>query len=276
MTNGPLTIGWARGEITPPHKTLVQGQFHTRISDKIVSPLTATAMALEARDEDGAVEQAVFLSCDLPSEGFKDDLLRAIEGRCPDLDRRKITCNGTHTHNAPCVVSGYYDEPENDPEFMKPDEYRLWLAARLADVVERAWASRKPGSVARGFGYAVTGRCRRAVYADGSAAMYGDTNRPDFRGFEACADHAVNLLFAYDAVGDLTGVVDESYPLSVTATSPPGITWTTWVYLASARSRRCCGWTPPRRTTRISCGAWPSTAGWRSSASRPIPVPERS
>ncbi len=43
MANGELTIGWARGDITPPRKTLVQGQFHTRISDKAVSPLTATA-----------------------------------------------------------------------------------------------------------------------------------------------------------------------------------------------------------------------------------------
>lgn len=207
MTKGQLTIGWARGDITPPRKTLVQGQFHTRISDKVVSPLTATALALEVKGESGPGEQAVFLSCDLPAEGFKDDLRRAIAGRCPGLDPDKLTVNATHTHNAPCVRSGFYDEPENDPEFMKPDEYRLWLAARLADVVERAWASRRPGSFARGFGYAVVGRCRRAVYADGSAQMYGQTNRPEFRGFESCDDHAVNMLFTYDSVGDLTGIV---------------------------------------------------------------------
>ena len=43
MANGRLAIGWARGEITPLRKTLVQGQFHTRISSEVVSPLTATA-----------------------------------------------------------------------------------------------------------------------------------------------------------------------------------------------------------------------------------------
>jgi hypothetical protein len=204
---GTLMVGWARGDITPARKTLVLGQFHTRISDRVVSPLTATAMALEVKGGDGGSEQAVLLSCDLPSEGFKADLLQALDGRCPDLDLGKLTINGTHTHNAPCVTSGWYDEPADDPSFMKPDEYRLWLATRLADIVEQAWQGRRPGSMARGFGEALVGRCRRAVYADGSARMYGSTDRPDFLGLESCDDHAVNLLFMRDADGALTGIV---------------------------------------------------------------------
>lgn len=207
MVNGRLSVGWARGDITPPRKTLVQGQFHTRISSQVVSPLTATALALEAKDGDGAAEQAVLLSCDLTSESFKEALLAALEGRCPDFDLRKLTVNCTHTHNAPCTRRGSYEEPENDPEFMDPDEYRAWLVVRLADVVERAWNGRRPGGLARGFGYAVVGRCRRAVYADGSALMYGETNRPDFQGFESCDDHSVNLLFTFSDMGALTGVV---------------------------------------------------------------------
>jgi hypothetical protein len=186
---------------------LVQGQFHTRISNKVVSPLTATALALEVTDADGMAEQALFLSCDLPYEGFKTDLLSALAGRCHDLDRDKITVNGTHTHNAPCQNSGAYEEPENDPEFMKPDEYRLWLVTVLADIIEQAWNGRKSGGISRGFGYAVVGRCRRATYADGSAQMYGNTSQADFRGFESCDDHAVNLLFTRDVTGALTGIL---------------------------------------------------------------------
>ena len=130
MAQGKLVIGWSRGDITPPRKTLVQGQFHTRISAEVISPLTATALALEVEGEGSVREQAVFLSCDLPSEGFKADLLRELDGRCPDLDLSRLTINGTHTHNAPCTARGWYDEPEDDPEFMNPDEYRLWLAVR--------------------------------------------------------------------------------------------------------------------------------------------------
>ncbi len=207
MTSGKLQIGWARGDITPLRKTLLMGQFHARLSTGVLSPLTATALALEVRGADGAVEQAVLLSCDLVCDKFKPDLLRELAGRCPGLDLNKITVNTTHTHAAPTMTRGIYDEPANDPEFLGPDEYRLWLAVRLAETVAEAWNGRKPGSVARGFGYAVVGRCRRAVYADGKAAMYGDTNQPDFIGFESCDDHAINLLFTRDAAGALTGVV---------------------------------------------------------------------
>jgi hypothetical protein len=207
MANGKLWIGWSRGDITPRRKTLLQGQFYARVSGQVISPLTATALALEVRDENGAVEQAVFLSCDLTSEGFKADLLRELDGRCPDLDMSKLTVNATHTHNAPPTRRGIYDEPLDDPEFMNPDEYRGWLAVRLAGIVSVAWNGRQPGSVARGFGYAVVGRCRRAVYADGTARMYGETDRADFHGFESCDDHAVNLLFTRDQAGELTGIV---------------------------------------------------------------------
>ena len=206
MVNGKLSIGWARGDITPSRKTFVQGQFHTRISDRVISPLSATALALEVKG-DAVAEQAVFLSCDLPFEDWKEDLFRELEGRCPDLDRSKITVNGTHTHNAPATRSGVYDEPKNDPDFMTPDEYRRWLAAELADVVETAWNKRRHGGLSRGFGYAVIGRCRRAVYSDGSARMYGDTDREDFRGIESCDDHAVNMLFTRDSAGELTGIL---------------------------------------------------------------------
>jgi len=207
MTQGQLHIGWARGEISPQRRTFVQGQFHTRITDEVLSPLTATAMAVEVKGEQGETEQAVMLSCDLAGYDFKDDLLPSLRDRCPDLDLGKLMINCTHTHTAPSVRRGMYDEPEDDPEFMNPDEYREWLAGRLVDVVERAWNTRRPGSLSRGFGYAVVGRCRRAVYADGSAEMYGETNREDFSGFEACDDHAVNMLFTRGADGALTGMV---------------------------------------------------------------------
>ncbi|MDD5676457.1 MAG: hypothetical protein PHW60_00520 [Kiritimatiellae bacterium] len=207
MIKGTLHIGWSRVEITPPKKTLLQGQFHARISKGIISPLTATALTMEARAPDGAAEQAVFLSCDMPAESFKADLVEKLQGRCPGLDLKKLTINCTHTHTAPPVKSGFYEEPKNDPDFMTPDAYRSWLTDRLAGAVTAAWKDRKPGSISRGFGYAVVGRCRRSTYADGSARMYGQTHQADFRGIEACDDHAVNFLFTHDPAGALSGMI---------------------------------------------------------------------
>jgi hypothetical protein len=207
MIHGKMRIGWARGDISPRQKTFVLGQFHTRVAERIESPLTATALAIEVFDEAGQADQVVFLSCDLANEQIKPALLRALGDRCPDLDRSKLTINCTHTHNAPSMVSGIYDEPEDDADFMQPEAYGAWLAAQLADVVEAAWADRRPGTLSRGFGYAVVGRCRRAVYANGVGAMYGETNEAGFLGFEACDDHTVNLLFTRDTAGNLTGIV---------------------------------------------------------------------
>jgi len=207
MAHGKLHIGWARVNITPPKKSLLQGQFHARLATSVTSPLTATALALETRGADGTLEQAVFLSCDLPAESFKADLLTELRGRCPDLERQKITINATHTHNAPPMQRGWYEEPENDPDFMNPDEYRNFLSERCATAVAEAWDGRRPGAISRGFGYAVVGRCRRATYRDGSARMYGGTDQEDFLGFEACDDHAVNLLFTNDEQGQLNGMI---------------------------------------------------------------------
>lgn len=202
-----LKQGWAHGDITPQQKTFVQGQFHARISDQVVSPLTATVLALEGLDSKGQSEQAVLISCDLPQDFFKPELLLALKDRCPGLDPHKCTIHATHTHNAPCTISGWYEAPEDDPDFMHPEAYRAWLVAQVADLVEQAWTNRQNGSLSRGFSYAVVGRCRRAVYDNGDALMYGDSEHPDFRGFEACDDHAIHLLFLYDSSAQLAGIV---------------------------------------------------------------------
>lgn len=207
MLHGKLLIGWSKTDITPPRKTLIQGQFHARISDTVLSPLTATALAFEVRTHDGSSDQAVLISCDLTNETFKDALVEALEGRCPGLDLEKISINTTHTHTAPATTRGTYVEPENDPDFMNPDEYRKFLVTRLAQAVETAWLDRSPGLVSRGFSYAMVARCRRTVYADGSAMMYGQTDRKDFAGFESCNDNSVNMLFTHNPEGELTGML---------------------------------------------------------------------
>lgn len=207
MPKGKLHIGWSKTDITPSKKSLLQGQFHARLADTAISPLTATALALETRSGDNSVEQAIIVSCDLPGENTKPEVLEKLAGRCPGFDNSKITFNCTHTHNAPPVQSGWYEEPQNDPDFMPPDEYRDFLTTQLADVIDSAWASRKPGAISRGFGYAVVGRCRRATYKDGSARMYGSTSQDDFLALEACDDHAVNMLFMYDDADALTGIL---------------------------------------------------------------------
>ena len=55
-----LYIGWSDVSITPDKTMSLAGQFAERISEYVEKPLTATAMALEAGND-----QMVLVSCDL-------------------------------------------------------------------------------------------------------------------------------------------------------------------------------------------------------------------
>ena len=69
---------------------------------------------------------------------------------------------------------------EERTDVMQPSEYPEFLAGRISDVVAQAWKGRKPGGLSWALSHAVVAHNRRAVYADGTARMYGDTNDPEF------------------------------------------------------------------------------------------------
>lgn len=63
--SGSLAFGWATESITPPGPVAIAGQYHTRISGDVHDPITVTALALETRDAGNALDQALWVSCDL-------------------------------------------------------------------------------------------------------------------------------------------------------------------------------------------------------------------
>ena len=90
---------------------------------------------------------------------------------------------------------------------MPASEYRKFLLERIKSAVIEAWRNRKPGGIASALSFARVGHCRRAVYAGGSAEMYGLTNREDFVGMEGGEDSGVDLLFSFDESRKPTGVI---------------------------------------------------------------------
>ena len=218
---GKLALGWASVDITPPQPVALCGQFQLRISKRVNDPLTATALAVEARDRDGVLDQAVIVSCDVVCIRRVDlERVRAlVKPRVPDLDPSKIILNTTHTHTAPALVDAREENPHPydimatfvyrvpADGVMQPRDYAELLATRVADAVVRAWKARKPGGVSWALSYAVVGHNRRAVYANGRSRMYGATDRPDFDAFESTFDPGIELLFTWDEAKTLTGVV---------------------------------------------------------------------
>jgi hypothetical protein len=198
-----LHVGGATVSITPVRPVALAGQMHTRIARTVESPVTATALALESRDGDKIVDQAVLVSCDLVAidSAVLDRVRKLVGDRVPGLDRRKVVLSATHTHTAPVMKEGDYEIPGDD--VIRPAEYAEFLAAQVAEVIAKAWESRRPGRVGWGLGHAVVAQNRRSIYADGRAQMYGPTDRPDFRGIEGSEDQGVEVLFFWDGAGKL-------------------------------------------------------------------------
>ena len=154
-------------------------------------------LALEARDGDKVVDQAIMVACDLCviRPGIQQGFKKHLAGRLPGFDMDKLFLAATHTHAAPVLLQNRY---QSYGDAMQPKEYVQFLYDRMAVAVVSAWEGRAAGAVAWGLGHAVVGCNRRAVYSNGTAKMYGNTNTPQFRCIEGYEDHAVHILFFYD------------------------------------------------------------------------------
>ncbi len=228
-----LLIGWASRDVSTEKPVNIPGQFHMRISQGILDPVTLTTLVV-----DNADDCVIFLSLDLVviRAGLVDQVRRKVNTMNPKIPVLKILMNATHTHTGP---SHYQDQasawttgsstaqldsvPHDGVEVASSDEYRDFLSTQAAEAICEAYQKRAPGAVAYGYGYAVVAHSRRVVYFDdlskrpqekasgfrvnGKAQMYGNTNDPKFSHYEAGADHFVNLLFTFDTHKKLTGAV---------------------------------------------------------------------
>jgi len=189
-----LHVGAARRNITPDGPIPLSGQMHTRISKAVESPVFAEAIALESRDGQASVDQAILIACDLVAirEGIVDDVRAKLKDKLPGFDASKLVVSATHTHTAPEVRDEAYDLPPDG--IVRPSQYRVLLVDHLAEVAAAAWNARKPGFAGWGLGHAVVAQNRRAVYKFGEAKMYGATNTANFRSIEGYEDHGVEVL----------------------------------------------------------------------------------
>ncbi len=214
-----LLIGWASRDITPDRPVNLCGQFHMRIAKSAQDPVTVTALSITS-----GADALVWVSCDLVmiSREIVEACRERLKRRMPEFPAEKLIASVTHTHTAPDPVGLWH--PPVPPGVMTHREYSEFLAERIVDAVVESWNGRKAGAVSWGYGHAVVGHNRRAVYFDDlskrsdfsdqpgtktekNARMYGNVNDPQFSGLEGYVDHGVNLLFTFDQEKRLTGAV---------------------------------------------------------------------
>jgi hypothetical protein len=254
-----LWIGGASVSITPDRPVALAGQMRTRIARNVESPVTATVLALESRDGEESLDQAVMVSCDLVAirGGFVDAIRESLRDRLPGLDVEKIFFGATHTHTAPVMIEGRYDV--DDPEVISPAEYVEFAAERIGKAITQAWTDRQPGAVGWGLGHAVVAYNRRIVYADGQAQMYGRTDRSDFRRIEGYEDHGVEVLFFWDEEERLIATaVNVACPAQV---------------VEGRSAVNADFWHPVRETLREKYGENLVVLGWTGAAGDQAPRP---
>ena len=207
-----LNIGWAEADITPPltKRVPLDGQYYQRLADTkdpIHTRLKFVAAAIQRGGD-------YFLMGTIDNEcvwGPWQDRVRArVHELVPEIAPEHVFINCIHTHCAPAIRhSGTPKGAEMErkqPDVWGPNEYADFALERAAAAFVEAWKGRKPGGVRRAFGSARIGHCRLALYADGSAQMYGDTTRPDFVRMLESEDDGVEMLFTVNANGKYTGV----------------------------------------------------------------------
>ena len=212
----PLMIGWANADITPGKPVQLAGQHYARVSEGVLDPVTATALAVSAGD--GESERAIFITCDLVSisDNLRDAVRKRIAAELPELAPSSIVLNATHTHTAPLARTESDEKKRMGASIIRDEiklpvmdagEYIEWASERIAGAAVSAWRERSAGSIGYALGHAVVGRNRRSVYGKGESRMYGNTSADDFTHIEGYEDHSVNVLATWNAEEKLTGVV---------------------------------------------------------------------
>ena len=200
-------IGWDSQDITPDKPVELIGQYYQRISKSVRDPLCVTALVMEQTSASG-IEQAVMVSIDIIfiNRDFLDEIREALRPLVPDLNPDTIFLNATHIHSGPgwTVPFRWWVPAEGA---MQPSEIRALVLGAVVRAVVNAWKARQPGQIRAASAFAAMGFCRRMLYADGSAMMYGETDREDFIGVEAAHDFEVRLVFTWDDQDRLTGIV---------------------------------------------------------------------
>lgn len=213
-----LTIGWASADITPDQPVTIRGYFRARVSEGVMDPLKATALAMEYGSGSSS-EKVIMISCDLiaiddgmrdgSDDNLRDNVRELIVESIPGINPEQIILNATHTHVAPDISASLSIEERwgIDLDAMSPKDYVDFISGRIASAAEEAWNSRESAGISYGLSHAVVGHNRLAAYQSGDSQMYGSLDDPDFSHIEGFEDHSIHLLYTWDNRSNLTGVV---------------------------------------------------------------------
>ena len=191
-----LRVGWGQAEITPRGGAVsLYGQWELRITEEIRDPLYAVAMVIES-----AAERTIWVGGDLlyVYRELREEVCQRLSESLPGFQEKQLILSATHIHTGPNTSLNVFlqllDNQQDDPRALSTDSCRAQVAAGIVKAISQAIESLEESRFEVGVSRVQTGVCRRALYKDGSAQMYGDVHREDFCGMESRAGGPLQLL----------------------------------------------------------------------------------
>ncbi|MCW5555240.1 MAG: neutral/alkaline non-lysosomal ceramidase N-terminal domain-containing protein [Verrucomicrobiae bacterium] len=132
--------GAATANITPRLGISINGHFNDRVAKHVHDELHARCLVLD----DGLTRLAIVVcdSCMIPREVM--DAAKALIQQRTGIPSEGVLISATHTHSAPTCTGVFQSEPDS--------EYQGFLAARIADGVQRAINHSAPAKIGWGVG----------------------------------------------------------------------------------------------------------------------------
>lgn len=188
---GPLRVGLAEVEITPPVDFPMAGYYHERLATGSKDPLKAKAVVFLSENA-----QAAWVACDLT--GIATDLSQAVRAqaaKATGIPAENIILSATHSHTAPDYSKALYDHLEQTKPTRRT-EYAGRLIDGIAQAVAKAHAAAAPVSLHAGSAEQQTpvSFCRRSVMKDGSVKTWVGLKHPDAVRLAAPIDPELGLV----------------------------------------------------------------------------------
>ena len=156
---GQLHVGWATVDITPSAPVVLDGSGYKRVTNEVEDPVTATVLALETRDGDQVLEQAIMVTFDLVrmTKEVHQGLQRVAAEKLADFDSSKLVCGATHTHCGPSISykntgPGQLYDISDRTDVMTPQQYILFLYEKVGEGIVEAWQKPQTGGRELGLG----------------------------------------------------------------------------------------------------------------------------
>ena len=193
-----MKVGFGSAIITPVGgKTVIAGQIPVRYTDKVHDDIYATAMTVESEGI-----RTIWVSCDIchPTKRLTDDVIKSLKKSLPSFKEDELILSATHS--TACFyltddefLNSAFDVDKN--KMMPFDKTRGMVVDGVTSAVLRSVSCMKECTAEFAAADILTGFCRRVLYKDNTAVMYGDVSRDDFLRMEYPDGNGTQMIYFY-------------------------------------------------------------------------------